>query len=183
MYPVVSQYGGRLRKDALHGVGVERLHLLDVLVDAEPRRAGGGVCRVLPVEDYVLGRERLAVVPLHATLQFPRDRHPILRHAAVLEARDLLGQHGHHVASGIKHHERLVEDGARVPILETDRDLGVEQNRCVPRERLEMAAASPLRGGKGRARLRLGHAGAGEHLAREGSGEAKRDHGADERAP
>ena len=98
-----------LGEDNLHRVRVERLHLLDVAVDAEIRRSGGRVGRVFPVEHHVPCGEWLAVVPFYSSLQLPCDRCPVLRHATVLDARNFLGQHRYHVPRGIERHQLLVE--------------------------------------------------------------------------
>ena len=114
--------GRGLREDELHRVRVDRLDLLHVAEDADRRRAGGRISRVLPVEDDVLGGERLAVVPLNVALQPPRHRRAVSGNAAVGDARNLAGKDRHHVGLRVETHERLVEETARVPVLEADRE-------------------------------------------------------------
>ena len=81
----------------LDGVAVDLLDL-HVLVGANGHGRGGRVGRVLPVEDDVIGGERLTVVPLDALLELPGHRLAVLGDAAVLHARDLRGQVGDEVA-------------------------------------------------------------------------------------
>ena len=77
-------------------------------------RDGGrrGIRGVGVVEDEVVGREGLAVVPLHAALQLPGDGAPVLRDGAVLERRHFRRQHRDEVRLGVPARERLVEDAA-----------------------------------------------------------------------
>ena len=66
----------------------------DVLVGAAGDRSRRRIAGILPGEDAVVGRERLAVVPGHALLQLPGHRLAVGRQGAVLAARDRLRQDG-----------------------------------------------------------------------------------------
>src|SRR3546814_9387497 len=78
----------RLREQHLDRVVVDLLDL-DVLVARDGVGRGRRVGGVFPVEEAVVGGERLAVVPGDALLQLPGDRQAVLGDAAVLEGRDL----------------------------------------------------------------------------------------------
>src|SRR5437773_6544211 len=65
-------------------------------------RRGRGIGGVLPVEDDVVGGERFAVVPDHVALETPGDGRPVLRHAAVLEARHFARERRGHGALEIE---------------------------------------------------------------------------------
>ena len=123
------------------GVGPERRRLrefhadrvvvdlddLHVLVAADGHRGGRRIGGVFPVEDAVIGGERMAVVPLHALLELPGDRRAFLGQAAVLDGWDLRGEHRHQVAIGIPPGQRLVEHARAVLVLGADREVRVEQ--------------------------------------------------------
>ena len=170
----------RLGERHLDRVAVDLVDL-EVLVGADGVGRGGRVGRVLPGEDAVVGRERLAVVPRHALLELPGDGPAVLADAAVLHARDLGGQGGGEIAVGVPRGQRLVEDARAVLVLGAHRDVGVEQGGALPPQRLQRATAAAL----GRLvdqlrRLGLGHAGRGEHLARQRRGQPEPDHRLDE---
>ena len=84
----------RLGEDHLDGMVVDLLDL-DVDIAAGGDRGGRGILAVFPVEHEIVGRERLAVVELHSLLDLPGHRGAIGRQAAVLNGRDLGGQHRH----------------------------------------------------------------------------------------
>src|SRR3546814_7214151 len=77
----------RLREQHLDRMVVDLLDL-DVLVGRDGVGRGRRVGGVLPVEQAVVGGERLAVVPGDALFQLPGDRQPVLRDAAVLQDWD-----------------------------------------------------------------------------------------------
>jgi hypothetical protein len=84
----------------------------------------------------------------------------VLRHAAVLQARDLGREDRDHVGFEIEGHERLVEQVRGVPVLHAERERGIERGRRVPPQDLQRAAAPALRGREGlRLRLRVRDAG------------------------
>src|SRR5437867_3614219 len=166
-----------------HGVVVELLHLLDFAVGADARGGGGGIDGILPIEDHVIGGERLAVVPGHALLELPNDRAPILAHAAVANARNLVGQNRHRIAVGIEGGERLVEDAQAVRVRDADGEVRVEEGGRLPPEQAETASAAPLgRREAGALRLALGDSGHGQQLGGHRCGQAQRNHRLHERA-
>src|SRR5262245_14093464 len=105
----VRPEGRGLGEVDLHAVGVEFLDLFDLAVGADARGGGGGVGGELPIEDQVVGGERLAIVPGHALLESPNHRAPVLADAAVPLARNLVSQDWHQVAVRVEGGERLVE--------------------------------------------------------------------------
>ena len=176
------------------GVGPERRRLLElhadrvvvdlddlhVLVAADGHRGGRRIGGVFPVEDAVIGGERMAVVPLHALLELPGDRRAVLGQAAVLDGRDLRGEHRHQVAIGVPPGQRLVEHARAVLVLGADREVRVQQRRALPPQHLERPAAAALGRLVDRLLRRHGHTGERQHLRRHGRGEAECDHGAGE---
>ena len=140
---------GRLGEAEAHRMAVERLRALDRAVAPRGHRGRRGVGGVLPVEDDVFGGERLPVVPLDALLEPPRHRPTIPRHAAVLDARQLLGQDRHEASVGVEGGERLVEEAGAVGVREPGGEVRVEQGGALPPERPEVPAASAARGREG----------------------------------
>ena len=118
----------RLVEQHLDRVVVDLLDL-DVLVGGAGGRRRRRIARVFPVEDDVVGGERLAVVPLHALLQLPGHRLAVGRQGAVLAAGNRLGQHRLQVAVGVPVGQRLVEEARAVLVLGADREVRIEQRR------------------------------------------------------
>src|SRR5215207_4987960 len=174
----------RLFERHLDAVAVELLDLA-ILVAADRRGSDGRVAGVFPVEDAIVGGERLAVVPGHVALELPGHRQAVGREAAVLARRDLGREHGEEVAVRIPAGERLVEDARAVLVLGADRKMRVEQRRALPPEHLEGPAAAALRRLVGDLLLLLcpRRAAEGEHLARERRRDTERHHPPDERPP
>ncbi len=157
------------------------LTTLTSLVGADRRRRGRRVGGVFPVEHAIIGGEFLPVVPCHALLELPGDRHAVLGQAAVLERRDFRGEHRHQLAVGTPACQRLVEDARAVLVLGADREMRVEQGRRLPPQRLQRpAAAAPGRLVDELVR-RHGHAGRRQHLRRQRRGQTESDHAARER--
>ncbi len=92
-------------------------------------RRGRRIGRVFPVEDDVVRRERLPVVPLHVPLQLPGDRRAVLRDAAVLERRRLGRQDRHEVAVRVVGRQGLVEDPGAVLVLGAVGEVRIEKSR------------------------------------------------------
>src|SRR5262249_19793470 len=131
---------------------------------------------VLPVEDDIVGRERLSVVPADTTLELPGDRLAVAGHAAVLERRDLLGEDREEIALGVERGERLVEHARAVLVLWSARAVRIEQGRRLPPEHLELpAAAAAGRCEPVSLRLRR-NAGGSQHPGGEGRAEAEAHH-------
>src|SRR5215208_5975107 len=174
----------RLFERHLDAVAVELLDLA-VLVAADRRRGDRRIAGVFPVEDAVVGAERLAVVPGHVALELPGHRQAVGREAAVLARRDLGREHREEIAVRIPAGERLVEDARAVLVLGADREMRVEQRSTLPPEHLEGAAAAALRRLVGDLLLLLcpRRAAEGEHLARERRRDTERHHPPDERPP
>ena len=138
---------------------------------------------VLPVEDEIVGGERLSVVPADTPLELPDDRLTVSRDATVLERRNLLGQDREEIALGVERRERLVEHARAVLILRADGEVRVEQGRRLPPEHFELAASASTRRREA-VRTRLGgNPGGAEHLGGQRPGEAEADHDPGERAP
>ena len=176
-----AQNGVGLSKRHPHGQRVDLLDR-DVLVAADGHRGGRRVGGVFPVEDHVVGGERLAVVPLHARLELPDDRLAVAGQAAVLESGNLGGEHRHEVAVGVPAGQRLVEDARGLLVLGADGEVRIEQRRRLPPQQLERTAAAPLGRlvvGSGR---RRGDAVGRQHLARQRRGEPQGHHAVHERA-
>ena len=146
-------------------------------------RGRRGVGGVLPVEEDVVGGEGLPVVPLDALLEPPRDRPAVPRQAAVLDARELLGQDRHEVPVGVEGGERLVEEAGAVGVGEPGGEVRVQQGGALPPERPEVPAAAAARGREGRPGRRLGQADRGQHLADQRGRQAGPDHHARELPP
>src|SRR2546425_2676577 len=149
----------RILEHELHRVAVELVDARDVLVRADRGGRRGGIRRVLPVEDDVVGGERLAVVPHDALLEPPPDRLAVLGDRAVLAGPDLAGQDPHDVAVGVAGPEPRAEDARAVLVLGAGGEMRVQQRRRLPPEDLQRAAAAAPGRRVLHLRLRLGHAG------------------------
>jgi hypothetical protein len=68
-----------------HGVVIDDFDIFGDTERSEGCRGHGFVGRVFPGEAHVLGGEVLAIVPLHALAQLPRDLAAILGNTAVLQ--------------------------------------------------------------------------------------------------
>ena len=153
----------RLLEEDAHRVAVDLLDL-DVLVAAGGHSRRGRVQRILPVEDDIIGREGLAVVPLDALLQFPGDGLAVSLQAAVLAVGNLFRQHRHQLTFGTVSGEGLVEDARGFLIFGADGEMRVDERRPLPPQQLERATAAALGRLVVELRLRLGDAIVGEHL-------------------
>ena len=91
---------GRLERE-LERVAVHSLRALDRLQAHNAGRGRRRIHHVLPVEDDVVRRERLAVVPRDATLETPRHGAPVAGEQAVGDCRDVLSEHGDEVPVAI----------------------------------------------------------------------------------
>ena len=179
------------------GVGPERRRLVeldahrvvvdllddDVLEVGDGDRGGCRVLRIFPVEDDVVGRERLAVVPLHALLQLPGHRLAVGRQGAVLATRNGHCQHRLQVAVGVPVRERFVEQARTVLVLGADREMRIEQGRALPPKDLQMSAAAALGRLVDRLGLRHRHAGIGQELRRHRRRQPHHRHPPDEATP
>ena len=169
----------RLGEHDAHCLSVDLLDL-DVLVAADGGCGGRGIRRVFPVEKHVVGAKRLAVVPLHVLLEFPDDRLAVLRHAAVLHARDFRCEKGNQVAVGVPVRERFVEDARAVLVLGADREVRIEQGRSLPPQQFQGAAAAALCGlVAGGGRLRLRHTRMHQQMSGHRRRQPESDHGPD----
>src|SRR5206468_2400273 len=167
---------GRVLERELDRVIVELLDPLDVTVGGDRHRRGRRVGCILPVEDEIVGRERLSVVPADTALELPGDRFPVPRHAAVLERRNLLGEDRKEIGLRVERGERLVEHPRAVLVLGADGEVRVQERRGLPPEYLELpAAAATRRGEPVRPRLCRNRGGA-QHLGGKRRGEAEPDH-------
>jgi hypothetical protein len=149
---------------------------LDVLVGANCR---GGSCRVggvFPVEHDIVCSEGPAIVPRDTFFELPGHRHAVERDPAILDIRNLGGEHGRQIAVGIPCRERLVENTRPLLVLGAASEMRIEQGQRLPKQRLERSAPA----GFGRLvlgrRRRLRQAGVGEDLGRKGCSEAEADH-------
>ena len=140
-----SQIGVGLDEVDAHRGGIDLLDALHVRVEAGAERAGGRVGGVLPVEDDVVGGERLAVVPLDVLLELPGGGQPVGRDAAVGAAGDLRGQHRHQHAVGVVARQRFVERTAAFLVLGAGGEVRVQQRRALPQQQAQRAAAAALR--------------------------------------
>ena len=168
----------RLRRgeDELHRMAIELLDALDRAVRAVRDGGGSRIGDELPVEDHVVGGERTAVVPGHATLEAPDHPGPVLREAAVVDARDVGGEDRDDGALGIVGGQRLVEDAGGVLILGAGGEVRVQQGRRLPPQDSQRSAAPALARREAR-RLGLGgDAGGAQHLGGERRGETEADH-------
>ena len=144
--------------DADKGIGPERRRLgeghangeivdlldLGVLVAGDRDRGGLGHSRIFPVEDHVIGRERLAVMPFDALFQLPDHREAVLGEAVIFLARNFGGQHRNQIAVAVPSRQRLVEDAGAVLVLGSDGEMRVEQGHRLPIEQFQHAAAAGL---------------------------------------
>jgi hypothetical protein len=122
---------GRLGK--LHADGeIVDLFDLDVLVAGDRDRRGLGCSRIFPVEDDVVRRERLAVMPFDALFQLPDHRKAVLGQPVIFLARNLGGEHRNQIAFGVPSGQRLVKDAGAVLILGADGEMRVEQGDRLP---------------------------------------------------
>src|SRR5205807_1303851 len=167
----------------LRGVAVDLLDSLDVAVGRDRDRRGRRIARVLPVEDEIVGGERLSVVPADTPLELPDDRLTVSRDATVLERRNLLGQDREEIALGVERRERLVEHARAVLILRADGEVRVEQGRSLPPEHLELAASASTRRREALCTRLGGNPGGAEHLGGQRPGEAETDDDPGERPP
>ena len=191
-----------LRDDAAgladEGIGPERRRLgeghLDgevvdlvdrhVLVAADRRRGRGRILRILPREDEIVGGHGLAVLPLRPRLQLPHDRLAVARYRAVLDGRDLGGQHRQQVAVVVPGGQRLVEDPAGLLVLGADREMRVQKRRCLPEQQLQRSAAARLGGLVGVAEVgRIGCVRMGQHQSGQRRRQAQGHHALHEAAP
>lgn len=104
--------------------------------------AAAGVDRVLPVEDDVVGREWLAVVPADPALELPDDAATVRGDPAVFAAGDLGREHGLEVGVNIPLNQWLVKDPGSKHILGAGCEVRVEQRRRVRSEHAQRAAAA-----------------------------------------
>ena len=175
--------GRGLGEGDAHRVGVDLLDL-DVAVDGHVDGGGGRVAAVLPVEDHVVGREGLAVVPGDALLELPGDHLAVGRQAAVVLGRNLGSERGHQVAFGVPAGQRLVKDARAFLFLGAAGEMRIQQHRALPPQQLQRAAAAAFGRLVGRHRgLCLGHAGMHQHHRGHRRRQAQADHLLDEAAP
>jgi hypothetical protein len=164
-------------------MAVDLVDALDIPVGPGRRGRRGRIRHVLPVEHHVVGRERLAVVPGDVLLELPGHRQPVLGHLPVLETRHLGGQDRHDVAVRVIGGQGLVEDAGGDLVLGADGEVWIQEGRRLPEQDLDRAAATALRGGERRDRLRPRHARGAQDLRRQRRRQAQADHRLHERAP
>jgi hypothetical protein len=172
----------RLRELHHHRVGVD-LFDRHVLVGGVGRRGGRRVLGVFPVEDDVVGGERLAIVPGDTLLEFPDDRLAIGRQRSVFAAGDRGRQHGLQVAGGIPAGQWLVEQPRAILVLGADREVRIEQGRTLPPQYLQRPAAAALGRLVDRRRLGHRHTRNRQELGRQRRREAHRRHALHEATP
>jgi len=172
----------RCREDDAHGVGIDLLHP-ELAIAAQGDSRGGGVGGVLPVEDDVVRRERLAVVPGHAALQLPEDAAAVRGEPAVVAARDLRRQDRLQIAVGVPLRERLVEDPRSEVVFHAGREMRVEQRRTLPLDHPQVAAAAPLRRLVDGGRLRQRRAALAQHEPGHRQAHPAAQHPSDEVSP
>ena len=172
----------RVLVDHLDGVVVQTLDPIDVPVGLDPHAGGGGIGRVLPIEDDVVGREGLAIVPDDVLLEPPDHPGAIPAEVAVVDGGDAGGQDRDKIAIGIVRRERLVENARGVGVLLAGAEVGVQKGRRLPPEDAQRAATATPGWRERRPRLRAGDPGGGEHARRHRGREPERGHRADKRA-
>src|SRR5262249_58716430 len=98
---------------------------------------------VLPGEDAVSRRERLAVVPGDTTLEPPRDGPTVTREQAIGDGRNIFRENRDEITVSVVRRQRLVEDPRGVPVLGADGEPRVEDRRRRPHQELQPSAAPP----------------------------------------
>ena len=175
----VGPVGGRLLKDHLQRMIVDLLDL-DVAIGGDVIGSRVGIGRILPIEQAIIGCERLPIMPFHVLLQGPSDRQAIFRDAPALEARNLGREDGDEIAVRVPAGERLIEDARGLLILGADGEMRVEQGRGLPVEQFERTAAACLGGLIFEFRLSHGDAAIAQHLAYHRRAQAQGAHFLDE---
>jgi hypothetical protein len=156
------------------------LNLFDlyILVAADRRGGRGRIGGVFPIEHDIVGREGLAIVPLHARFQLPSHGHAIGSDPAILDIRDLRGKDRDQVSIWIPSRQRLVKNPRPFRVLGADGEMRVEQGRCMPKQCPQRSAAAcssrfVLDRGRG-----LRQASMSQELTRKLGGEAETDYSA-----
>src|SRR5262249_50568645 len=108
---------GGLLENQLHRVIIGLLDRLDLLVAADRDRRSIRIAGIFPIEDDIVGGERLAVMPFDALFQLPDDRQAILGKTAILLARNLGGKDRNQIAVLVPSGQGLVEQAAALLIL------------------------------------------------------------------
>ena len=101
--------------------------------------------------------QRRAVGPLDARGELPGDAAQVRGHAAVLDRRNLVDEHRHHVAVFVVVGERLDHQGRRLDVLGAARQVGIDGRRRLPVQDVQVAVAAALGVRGGRHHRRDGH--------------------------
>ena len=155
---------------------------LDVLVAADRRCGGRRIGGVLPVEDAVVGGERIAVVPVYSLLELPGDRPAVLAEATIVERGNLGREYRHEIAIGVPAGQRFIEQTRGVLVLGADGEVRVEQRGCLPPQHLQGATATAPGRFVGWLFGRHRNPGICQHLRRHRRCQAESDHGSGKRA-
>ena len=160
-------------------VAVDLGHL-DVFVSA----CGVSGCRwvesVLVGEHHIVGREGLAVVPLHISLQLPGDGFAVPGHATIGRSGHFGGQNGNHVAIAVPSAQGLIKDARAFLVLGAAGKVRLQQGGALPPEQFQGTATTAFGGLVGRSRLGLSQARGQKHLSGHGHGQAIPNHVANE---
>ncbi len=119
--------GRRLGEDHAHGVRIDVLDL-DVAIDADGVSRACRICGVGPGKKHLVGREGLAVVPGHTTLELPDHARAIGRQAALGAAGNFSGQHRNKQAIAVPAGLRFIEN-ARWRRIHRSPDTGLREAR------------------------------------------------------
>ena len=98
----------------------------------------------MPVEDEIIGGQRLPVMPFDIRLEFPGDRTAVARERAVFEIGKLGGENRNEIALGIPRCQRFIENARGFLVLSADCKMRVEQSRRLPQQHLQRASPAAL---------------------------------------
>src|SRR5262245_53892393 len=119
---------------------VDLVDTLDILVGPRSSGARSGIRRILPGENNVVGRKRLAVVPGHALLEPPGNRRAVLGQPAVVKTGNLCGQNGYKVSVRVKRRQWLVDHAGGIRVLLARGQMDIENGWGLPPQQAQLTS-------------------------------------------